>query len=91
MGQILINGLMRPEVWEKLPCEHLWDNHKENDTIWPAELFFFLFRATSAACGDSQAKGWIVAVAAGLRHSHSNLESEPHLRPTLQLTAMPDN
>ena len=27
------------------------------------------------------------AIAAGLRHSHSNTRSEPHLQPTPQLTA----
>jgi len=32
----------------------------------------------------------IGAVAASLRQSHSNLGSEPHLRPTPQLTATPD-
>ena len=53
-------------------------------------FFFFLFRATIAAYGSSQARGPIGAVAAGLRHSHSNVGSEPHLRPTPQLTATPD-
>ena len=42
------------------------------------------------AYGGSQARGLIRAVAAGLRHSHSNSGSEPHLRPTSQLTAIPD-
>ena len=51
---------------------------------------FCLFRATTAAYGGSQARGLMGAVAAGLHHSHSNARSEPHLRPTLQLTAMPD-
>ena len=32
-------------------------------------FFFFFFRATLAAYGDSQARGWIGAVAAGLQHS----------------------
>ena len=35
-------------------------------------------------------RGRIGAVAAGLLHSHSNAGSEPHLRPMLQLEAMPD-
>ena len=39
---------------------------------------------------SSQLKGQIRAAAAGLYHSHSNLGSEPHLQPTLQLTAMLD-
>ena len=41
------------------------------------------------AYGGSQARGLIGAVAAGLRQSHSNVGSEPDLRPTPQLTAMP--
>ena len=57
-------------------------------------LFFFLwllsFRAASAACGGSQARGPIRAVAAGLHHSHSNARSELHLRPTPQFMATPD-
>ena len=52
--------------------------------------FFFLFRVTPAAIGGSQARGGIGAVAAGLHHSHCNTRSEPHLRPTPQLTATPD-
>ena len=53
---------------------------------------FLLFRAASAACGSSQARGRIGATAAGLRHSHShsNTRSEPGLRPTPQLTVTPD-
>ena len=51
---------------------------------------FCLSRATPTACGGSQARGLIGAVAAGLRHSHSNSGSEPHLRFTPQLMAMPD-
>ena len=42
------------------------------------------------ADGSSQDRGLIGAVAAGLCHSHSNTGSEPHLRPTLQIVAMPD-
>ena len=50
--------------------------------IWVGAVF--------AAYGSSWARGWIRAVAAGLPHNHSNTRSELHLRPTLQLTAMPD-
>ena len=42
------------------------------------------------AHGGSQAKGLIRATAASLGHSHSNAGSKPHLRPTPQVTAMPD-
>ena len=68
-------------------------------------LYFFLFFifiylfiyclfaiswATSVACGGSQARGLIGAVATGLRQSHSHTGSEPRLQPTPQLTATPD-
>ena len=58
--------------------------------------FFFLVvsfpfsRDAPVAYGGSQARGLIGAIAAGLRHSHSNSGSEPPLQPTPQLTAMPD-
>ena len=53
-------------------------------------LYFYLLRATPTAYGSSQARGLIGAVAAGLHHSHSNVRSKPHLRPTPQLMARPD-
>ena len=54
---------------------------------WRVLSFFFLllFRAAAAACGSSQARGPIRAVAAGLHHSHSNARAE-HLWPTAELT-----
>jgi len=42
------------------------------------------------AYGGSQARGLTGAIAAGLRHSHSNARAETHLQPTPQLTATPD-
>ena len=53
-------------------------------------LSFCRFRAKPTAYEGSQARGQIGATAAGLGHSHSNTGSEPHLRPTPQLMAMPD-
>lgn len=53
--------------------------------------FFDFFRAAPAAYGGSQAKGPIGAVAAGLRHSHSNARCELPLGPTPQLMAMLDH
>ena len=55
-------------------------------------FFFFLsfFRAAPASYGGSQARGQIGAIATTLQHSHSNLESEPCLRPTLQFQATLD-
>ena len=57
------------------------------------DFFFFLFafsRAAPEAYGGSQARGLIRVVDAGPHHSLSNTRSEPLLRPTPQLTAMPD-
>ena len=53
-------------------------------------LYFFFFMATPAAYGSSQARGRIGAITVGLRHSHGHARSEPCLRPTPQLTAMPN-
>ena len=54
-------------------------------------FFFWVFsRAAPTAYGDSQARGLIGAVAAGLCPSHSNTGSKPRLQPTPQLTATPD-
>ena len=53
-------------------------------------LFFGLSRSAPAACGGSQGRGQIRAVAAGLHHSHSNARFEPCLRPTPQFMAMLD-
>ena len=57
------------------------------------EIFFFFcffFRASLLAYGGSQARGLIRAPAVSLYHSNSNIRSEPRLRPTPQLMAMPD-
>ena len=54
-------------------------------------LFFCFFRSAPVAYGSSQARGWIRAAAAGLHHRHSNIGSEPHLRPTPQLRATLDS
>ena len=59
----------------------------------PFFLFVCLFafsRAVPVAYGGSQARGLIGAVAIGLRQSHSNAGSEPHLQPTPQGMATPD-
>ena len=37
-------------------------------------FFFFLYRAAPVVYGSSQARVWMGAVAAGLHHSHSNLD-----------------
>ena len=53
-------------------------------------FIFCLFRAALTTYGGSQAWGLIGATAVGLHHSHGHTGSEPHLRPTPQLMAMPD-
>ena len=58
---------------------------------WFFFFFFFGFcRAALSGYGASQARGQIGAVATGLSHSHSNVGSEPLLRPTAQLKATLD-
>ena len=52
-------------------------------------FFFLLFMASPLVYGGSQARGRIVATAAGLHQSPNNARPEPHLQPT-QLTAMLD-
>ena len=68
-------------------------------TLWETRhsifiLFYFCLFAISGgapvANGGSQARGQVGAIAAGLHQSHSKARSELRLRPTPQLTAMPD-
>ena len=57
----------------------------------PKDFFFFGFLGPLLRyIADSQAKGQIRAIAAGLHHSHSNIRSKPCLRSTPQLTATLD-
>ena len=64
----------------------------KNSHYLQLSLFFFncLFRAAPAAYGRSRARGRIWTVAATLRHSHSNMRSEPRLWPIPQLRATSD-
>ena len=52
--------------------------------------FFFLFRAAPVAYGGSQARGRTGAATAGLHHNPGSVGSEPCLKPTSELRAMPD-
>ena len=52
-------------------------------------LFFFLFRAP-VAYGSSQDRGWIGVAAANLCPNRSNVGSELHWWPILQIAAMTD-
>ena len=76
------------------------ERQNENDFKHPSpnlnnyfSFFYFCLafsRAASLAYGGSQGRGLIGAADAGLHQSHSNVGSEPCLRPTSQLTATPD-
>ena len=48
------------------------------------------FRAALVTYGSSQVRDQIEAAAAGLHHSHSNMGSKPHLRPTPEPMTMLD-
>ena len=54
------------------------------------KIFYFLFRATPAAYGSSQARSRIGAAAASLHHSSWQDRIRATSAPTLLLTAMPD-
>ena len=71
-----------PDHWNKGTITIKWD-------ICVCCFFFFL-RAAPAACGGSQTRGRIGAVALGLYHRHSSARSRLCLWPTPQLTATPD-
>ena len=79
---VFYQSLDNTAVWYRLKRTFFFLNLK----------IFFLFRAALTEYGRSQAKGQIGAAAAGLyqSHSHSNLGSKPHVRPTPQLAAMTD-
>ena len=69
----------------------------ENSHVMHSFFFFFFFSglfaiswAAPTAHGDPQARGLIGAIATSLRQGHSNVGSEPRLRPTAQLMATPD-
>ena len=55
--------------------------------FFPLPPSFLLFRAAPTTSGGSQARGWMRAIAASLRHSHCNARSGQNLQPTPQLTA----
>ena len=95
---MLHTGLHSPMKWRISEShKKKWDNMSPlKTTPWGGHtaqfLFGFLFvfwgfflpfsRATPMSYGGSQARGWIGAAAAGLRHSHSNVGSEPRLQHT---------
>ena len=62
----------------------------ESEYFFMYLIIVLLFRAAPETYGGFQARGQIGATTAGLRHSHSNARSEPHLWPTPQLMATPN-
>ena len=72
------------DILEKIEISHIF-------------IYLFIFGlfaiswAAPAAYGGSQARSLIRAVDTSLRQSHSNAGSEPRVRPTPQLKAMPDH
>ena len=77
-----------------MKSRELMDDQIQTSALWDLYFSFFFsfffFRAIPVAHGGSQARGQMGATASSLDHSHSNVESQPHLRPTPQLKAMPD-
>ena len=76
-----------------LPCGRLWAHgcYKKGHRWNVCVCVCVFLSAVPTAHGSFQARGWIRAPFAGLYHSHINARSELHLRPTPQLTAMPDS
>ena len=85
------NELLQHDIFHNLSfTTHL---HFFNFNDFIIYLFFCLFAfswAAPTAYGGSQVRGLIGAVATGLRQSHSNVGSKPHLQSTPELTATLD-
>ena len=86
MSEVISKGLALPDLKWISDMRHSWKG------LWPFFLdpqaskgsafvlfCFVLFRATPTIYGSPQARGPNGAAAATLRHSHSNIRSEPHL------------
>ena len=58
--------------------------------LMSARLIYFIWAGASTLHGDSQARGQVRAIVAGLHHSYSNTRSKLYVRPTPQLRATPD-
>ena len=76
--------------------KYLWiyKSHIFQFLVMVYTFFFFLFMAAPRAYGNSQARGWILAIAAGLSHSNAiselPLRSIPWPTATLDLWARPE-
>ena len=82
-GRLALGISSSPVTLEKAGCPTQAAHPSSDGWLWKAAfkktLVFFLFRATSAAYGGSQARGQVGATAAGLHHSHSNSGSKLRL------------
>ena len=72
------------------PIFYIKHIHCQNNSFFFFCAFLPFLGPLPAAYGGSQARGLIGAVAAALRHSHSNAGSKPSLQPTPQLMAIRD-
>ena len=66
----------------KVKLRESWANNSFFESFFSAFFFLFFLGDSLAAYGSSQARGQIRATAAGLCHSHSNVESKLHVQPT---------
>ena len=91
ISEILSRKAFVSHVGEKCVLFILYRANRIITFVFALSFCLFVFsRAAPVACGGSQARGLIGAVATGLCHSHSSMGSEPRLQPTPQLTAMLD-
>ena len=58
------------------------------NTVYFSQKCLFFFFVFLFFRGSSQTRGWFGAVAASLRHSHSNTRSEPHLHHSNPLKSL---
>ena len=87
-GALQLSSVLALSMEMLRPPSRKTDPHPISNACHQPRCFFFFFllsfvffRDALAACGGSQARGGIRAVAAGLHHS--NAEPELSLRPTL--------
>ena len=81
-----LNHKSRNKAWEGKAGTHNGQLSRTYAFFCLFVCFFAISWAAPAAYGDSQARGLIRAVVAGLCQSHSNAGSKPRLQPTSQLS-----
>ena len=88
--QLNVGSQFPDQGWNPGCSGETWNPNKAHQGTPMFFVCLFVLPFFTATYGGSEARGRIGAVAAGLRQSHSNTRTEPHLRPTPQLTATPD-